>query len=183
MTGEEEEGREAEEATEQEEEEDKLEQEDGEGGREKEEGYEEAGFEMSEEEEEEESDRDAERDEKEDEGKDREKKEGSHTLQVTNGPHSTVGHEIGEQSAATSATNLRLRVRTTTEDPRSNTHLCPNGAESHTPHRQRVPPSSRQWLLELTLILLTATLLVMACTRLSREWLDRVCLLSPEKPI
>ena len=184
MTGEEEEGREAEEAMEQEEEEDKLEQEDGEGGREKEEGYEEAGFEMSEEEEEEEeSDRDAERDEKEDEGKDREKKEGSHTLPVTNGPHSTVGHEIGEQSAATLATNLRLRVRTTTEDPRNNTHLCPNGAESHTPHRQRVPPSSRQWLLELTLILLTATLLVMACTRLSREWLDRVCLLSPEKPI
>ena len=173
------EGREAQKAMEQEEEEDIIELEDGE--REKEEGYEAAGFEMSEEEEEK-RDSDAERDEKESEGKDREKKKESHTLPVAGGPRSTVGHEIGEQST-TSATNLRLRVRAPTEDPRNNTHLCSNGAESPRPHRQRVAPSSRQWLLELTLILLTATLLVMACTRLSREWLDRVCLLSPEKPI
>ena len=47
-------------------------------------------------------------------------------------------------------------------------------------------PSSgygRQWLLELALVLLVTTLLVTVCSKLSYEWLVRLCRISPERPI
>ena len=44
-------------------------------------------------------------------------------------------------------------------------------------------PARRQWLLELTLVLLVTTLLVTVCSRLSYDWLVRLYRIVPEKPI
>ena len=43
--------------------------------------------------------------------------------------------------------------------------------------------AQRQWLLELTLVLLVVTLLVTVCSRLSYNWLIRLYSIVPEKPI
>ena len=43
--------------------------------------------------------------------------------------------------------------------------------------------SSRQWLLEVTLVLLVITLLLIVCSRLSNDWMVRVSSIRQEKPI
>lgn len=43
--------------------------------------------------------------------------------------------------------------------------------------------SRRQWLLEVTLVLLVTTLLLTVCSRLSYEWVTRVFKIDSEKPI
>ena len=54
-----------------------------------------------------------------------------------------------------------------------------------TPTSPSSPSSSgrRQWLLEVTLVLLVATLLLTVCSRLSYDWVARVCDIVSEKPI
>ena len=78
---------------------------------------------------------------------------------------------------------LPRRVGQLPAPPPSQRPPTPHTLTPGTPTVYYSSPARRQWLLELTLVLLVATLLVTICSRLSYNWLVRLYGIVPEKPI
>jgi hypothetical protein len=126
--------------------------------------------------------------------------EGEDATQVALGHNAASGNEntvveepgvrdISQNNRGTQCGERELLLRRVGQlpaPPPSHRHPTPHTLTPGTPTTPAVYysyPARRQWLLELTLVLLVATLLVTVCSRLSYNWLVRLYSIVPEKPI